>query len=126
MQVEAIYLNTAIGLNKLLYYCTNIAKYNNNENVIRDIVRELSSLPERNVSLAYQIITQKMLPLGVYVIDGNIPNTKEGLKVSDIYATGKKLKQILQNLGFDGVDELGLDDNKRYRFITGALQIVEL
>ena len=127
MQVEAIYLNTAVGLNKLLHYCINIAKYYKNEQVVRDIIKEISCLPERRPELAFKVIEQKMVKLRTYLVPGKLPKNDRGPMIYDIITNGKKLKEILFKLGFlIDEDKLKLSEEKRYRFILATLQIIEL
>jgi len=107
-----IYVNSFIGMQRLIHIIYKIAKMKGKEEVYREMMKALTTIPETQIGKAKQIISHYASKLNIFIYDGNKPEPKEyNIIITKISGKGPFLMKFLSMLGY----EIELD-NAIYEF----------
>ena len=100
-----VFINTFVGVDKVIKIIHRVAKVKGMEDVYREMMADITA--KQNVA-PWGDINKYANKMGVIVFHGDMPKSKGEPQITGLYATGRILKRML------GIAEL--KDDKKYFF----------
>ena len=100
-----IFINNYIGTSRVIRLIYTITKAMGKEEVYKKMMDTITRIHN---TAPWGIINEFVNPLGIYIINGGIPNTNERMRITSLIGKGSFFRRVF------GIE--GLEDEKTYKF----------